>query len=184
MQTPQPRSTQSTPRWVRAAGCEQQAGWVVWLEEGGVSRLPARLPACPPARPPACLPACERSRAVEDSWRCSVFERTPALAALPTSPIPSTHLRSPPFACPAAPLLPAVLSQYSLNGGVVVQVTGIMQRPGAAKRPFVQTFFLAVQEKGYYVLNDIFRCAALCMLWRACCVCVLVWPVHAAVCCA
>ena len=148
MQTPQPRSTQSTPRWVRAAGCEQQAGWVVWLEEGGVSRLPARLPAWPPP------------------------------------PIPSTHLRSPPFACPAAPLLPAVLSQYSLNGGVVAQVTGIMQRPGAAKRPFVQTFFLAVQEKGYYVLNDIFRCAALCMLWRACCVCVLVWPVHAAVCCA
>lgn len=29
---------------------------------------------------------------------------------------------------------------------------------GKPKRPFVQTFFLAVQEKGYYVLNDIFRC--------------------------
>ena len=49
--------------------------------------------------------------------------------------------------------------QYSLSGGVVVQVTGIMQRgAGGAKRPFVQTFFLAVQEKGYYVLNDVFRC--------------------------
>jgi hypothetical protein len=67
-----------------------------------------------------------------------------------------------------------MLLQYSLNGGVVVQVTGIMQRPGGAKRPFVQTFFLAVQEKGYYVLNDIFRwnalgmlCAAMCMVWRA-----------------
>ncbi|PSC67396.1 G3BP isoform X1 [Micractinium conductrix] len=48
-------------------------------------------------------------------------------------------------------------SQYSLGGGVVVQVTGVMQRPPGAKRPFVQTFFLAVQEKGYYVLNDIFR---------------------------
>lgn len=28
---------------------------------------------------------------------------------------------------------------------------------GAPRRPFVQTFFLAPQEKGYYVLNDIFR---------------------------
>lgn len=26
-------------------------------------------------------------------------------------------------------------------------------------RPFVQTFFLAVQEKGFYVMNDMFRCA-------------------------
>ena len=25
------------------------------------------------------------------------------------------------------------------------------------KRPFVQSFFLAVQERGYYVLNDVFR---------------------------
>ena len=42
---------------------------------------------------------------------------------------------------------------------MVVQVTGIMQHPAGPKRPFVQTFFLAVQEKGYYVLNDIFRWA-------------------------
>jgi hypothetical protein len=28
---------------------------------------------------------------------------------------------------------------------------------GKGKRPFVQTFFLAVQEKGFYVLNDILR---------------------------
>ncbi len=28
---------------------------------------------------------------------------------------------------------------------------------GKNKRSFVQTFFLAVQEKGYFVLNDIFR---------------------------
>lgn len=28
---------------------------------------------------------------------------------------------------------------------------------GKARRHFVQTFFLAVQEKGYFVLNDIFR---------------------------
>ena len=28
---------------------------------------------------------------------------------------------------------------------------------GGPKRPFVQTFFLAVQEKGFYVMNDMFR---------------------------
>ncbi len=28
---------------------------------------------------------------------------------------------------------------------------------GKPKRSFVQTFFLAVQEKGYFVLNDLFR---------------------------
>ena len=32
---------------------------------------------------------------------------------------------------------------------------------GGPKRPFVQTFFLAVQEKGFYVMNDMFRWAAL-----------------------
>ncbi len=51
----------------------------------------------------------------------------------------------------------SVDSQYSKDGGVVVQVTGALQAKGKDKRPFVQTFFLAVQEKGYYVLNDIFR---------------------------
>ena len=28
---------------------------------------------------------------------------------------------------------------------------------GKGKRNFVQTFFLAVQERGYFVLNDVFR---------------------------
>lgn len=51
----------------------------------------------------------------------------------------------------------SVDSQYSKDGGVVVQVTGALQAKGRAKRLFVQTFFLAVQEKGYFVLNDIFR---------------------------
>lgn len=51
----------------------------------------------------------------------------------------------------------SVDSQYSTGGGVVVQVTGALQCKGKARRQFVQTFFLAVQEKGYYVLNDIFR---------------------------
>ncbi len=48
---------------------------------------------------------------------------------------------------------------------MVVQVTGIMQRLPGPKRPFVQTFFLAVQEKGYYVLNDIFRSASAVATW-------------------
>lgn len=51
----------------------------------------------------------------------------------------------------------SVESQYSLGGSVVVQVTGSLQTKTVSKRPFVQTFFLAVQENGYYVLNDIFR---------------------------
>ncbi|KAH7619628.1 hypothetical protein Ndes2526B_g06609 [Nannochloris sp. 'desiccata'] len=51
----------------------------------------------------------------------------------------------------------SVDSQYSKGGSVVVQVTGALQAKGKDKRPFVQTFFLAVQEKGYFVMNDIFR---------------------------
>lgn len=49
-------------------------------------------------------------------------------------------------------------AQDSLNGGVLVMVTGsIQRRDREVKRNFVQTFFLAPQENGYYVLNDIFR---------------------------
>ncbi|KAK9908269.1 hypothetical protein WJX75_005216 [Coccomyxa subellipsoidea] len=51
----------------------------------------------------------------------------------------------------------SVDSQYSTHDGVIVQVTGSLQCKGKPQRNFVQTFFLAVQEKGYYVLNDIFR---------------------------
>ena len=47
-------------------------------------------------------------------------------------------------------------SQDSLNAGVLVVVTGTMWSKDS-KRDFVQTFFLAPQEKGYYVLNDISR---------------------------
>ena len=43
----------------------------------------------------------------------------------------------------------SVDSQYSKDGGVVVQVTGALQAKGRAKRLFVQTFFLAVQEIFY-----------------------------------
>ncbi|KAF9575491.1 hypothetical protein EC968_002752 [Mortierella alpina] len=48
-------------------------------------------------------------------------------------------------------------SQTSLNGGIVIQVLGQMSNRGGIAQQFVQTFFLAEQPKGYYVLNDIFR---------------------------
>lgn len=51
----------------------------------------------------------------------------------------------------------SVDSQYSLGGGVLVIVTGMITRKGSERRAFAQSFFLAVQEKGYFVLNDIIR---------------------------
>lgn len=48
-------------------------------------------------------------------------------------------------------------SQDSLSGGVLVLVTGSLSTKPTGKRNFVQSFFLAPQEKGYFVLNDVFR---------------------------
>ncbi|KAL6634293.1 hypothetical protein ACP70R_026964 [Stipagrostis hirtigluma subsp. patula] len=48
-------------------------------------------------------------------------------------------------------------SQESLGGGVTVLVTGHLTGRGGVRREFSQSFFLAPQEKGYFVLNDIFR---------------------------
>ncbi|KAG0583720.1 hypothetical protein M758_3G157700 [Ceratodon purpureus] len=48
-------------------------------------------------------------------------------------------------------------SQDSLSGGVTVLVTGSLSTKSTGKRNFVQSFFLAPQEKGYFVLNDVFR---------------------------
>lgn len=48
-------------------------------------------------------------------------------------------------------------SQGSLNGSVLVIVTGSLSSQNGPQRNFVQTFFLAPQEKGYFVLNDICR---------------------------
>ncbi|XP_020586413.1 putative G3BP-like protein [Phalaenopsis equestris] len=48
-------------------------------------------------------------------------------------------------------------SLESLGGGVLVMVTGLVQaKDFICRRKFVETFFLAPQEKGYFVLNDIF----------------------------
>ncbi|KAF5752424.1 Nuclear transport factor 2 family protein with RNA binding domain isoform 1 [Tripterygium wilfordii] len=49
-------------------------------------------------------------------------------------------------------------SLESWNGGVLVMVSGSVQVKNlSGKGKFMQTFFLAPQEKGYFVLNDIFH---------------------------
>uniref|UniRef100_A0ACD5UZ69 Uncharacterized protein n=2 Tax=Avena sativa TaxID=4498 RepID=A0ACD5UZ69_AVESA len=48
-------------------------------------------------------------------------------------------------------------AQDSLCGGVTVLVTGHLTGKDDVCREFVQSFFLAPQEKGYFVLNDILR---------------------------
>lgn len=47
--------------------------------------------------------------------------------------------------------------QASAQGGIVIQVLGEMANKGGPSQKFVQTFFLAPQNRGYFVLNDIFR---------------------------
>ncbi|ONK79567.1 uncharacterized protein A4U43_C01F7690 [Asparagus officinalis] len=49
-------------------------------------------------------------------------------------------------------------AQASWGRGVLVMVSGFVQmKDYGGRRKFVQTFFLAPQEKGYFVLNDIFH---------------------------
>jgi hypothetical protein len=54
-------------------------------------------------------------------------------------------------------MVSSVDSMPSANNGVIVQVLGEMSNQGTEARKFAQTFFLAEQPNGYYVLNDIFR---------------------------
>ncbi|CAA3011172.1 G3BP isoform X2 [Olea europaea subsp. europaea] len=51
----------------------------------------------------------------------------------------------------------SVDAQESFNGGVQVLVTGQLTGMDNTIHNFTQTFFLAPQDKGYFVLNDIFR---------------------------
>ncbi|XP_052170781.1 nuclear transport factor 2-like isoform X2 [Diospyros lotus] len=51
----------------------------------------------------------------------------------------------------------SVDAQESFNGGVHVLVTGSLAGKDNMIRNFTQTFFLAPQEKGFFVLNDILR---------------------------
>ncbi|KAL0286604.1 UNVERIFIED_CONTAM: Nuclear transport factor 2 [Sesamum calycinum] len=49
-------------------------------------------------------------------------------------------------------------SLESWNGGVLVMVSGSVHvKDFSGRKKFVETFFLAPQEKGYFVLNDIFH---------------------------
>ncbi|KDP33322.1 hypothetical protein JCGZ_12871 [Jatropha curcas] len=49
-------------------------------------------------------------------------------------------------------------SLESWNGGVLVMVYGSVQvKEFTGRRKFVETFFLAPQDKGYFVLNDVFH---------------------------
>lgn len=49
-------------------------------------------------------------------------------------------------------------SVESWEGGVLVAVSGsVKTKEFSVRRSFMQTFFLAPQEKGYFVLNDIFQ---------------------------
>ncbi|KAI9032807.1 hypothetical protein CLU79DRAFT_808030 [Phycomyces nitens] len=54
-------------------------------------------------------------------------------------------------------LVTQVDSQMSANDGILIQVLGEMCNLDGPTQKFSQTFFLAPQHKGYYVLNDIFR---------------------------
>uniref|UniRef100_A0A7N0T9R1 NTF2 domain-containing protein n=1 Tax=Kalanchoe fedtschenkoi TaxID=63787 RepID=A0A7N0T9R1_KALFE len=47
--------------------------------------------------------------------------------------------------------------QKSHGDGIIVLVTGSLSGKDNLKRNFTQTFFLAPQDNGYFVLNDIFR---------------------------
>lgn len=49
-------------------------------------------------------------------------------------------------------------AQESYKDGVIVLVTGFLTRKEDNRRKkFIQSFFLAPQDKGYFVLNDVFR---------------------------
>ena len=47
--------------------------------------------------------------------------------------------------------------QASLNGGIIILVTGQLLNRNSVSKKFAQSFFLAEQPNGYYVLNDILR---------------------------
>ncbi|CAN6554262.1 unnamed protein product [Malus baccata var. baccata] len=48
-------------------------------------------------------------------------------------------------------------AQESYNGGVFVLVTGYLTGKDLVRKKFTQSFFLAPQDVGYFVLNDVFR---------------------------
>ncbi|KAH9296486.1 hypothetical protein KI387_040074, partial [Taxus chinensis] len=55
------------------------------------------------------------------------------------------------------PVIKTIDSQESYNNGVLVLVTGSLSFQSTGTRMFTQSFFLAPQDKGYFVLNDVLR---------------------------
>ncbi|KAL8458273.1 hypothetical protein ACS0TY_035955 [Phlomoides rotata] len=53
-------------------------------------------------------------------------------------------------------------SQITVDGGIIVVTTGCLSGTDNVKKNFSQTFFLAKQEKGFYILNDILRFLDVC----------------------
>ncbi|KAG8902007.1 hypothetical protein FRB99_004972 [Tulasnella sp. 403] len=51
----------------------------------------------------------------------------------------------------------SVDAMSSAGNGIIIQVIGEMSNRGEPWKKFVQTFFLAEQPNGYFVLNDIFK---------------------------
>ncbi len=54
-------------------------------------------------------------------------------------------------------IVESIDAQASLNGGIFILTTGNMKLKDGSIKKFVQSFFLAEQPNGYYVLNDCFR---------------------------
>ncbi|KAF8949867.1 hypothetical protein BGZ52_004530 [Haplosporangium bisporale] len=54
-------------------------------------------------------------------------------------------------------LLTNIDCQQSFGGSIIIQILGELANRGGPAQKFSQTFLLAEQPKGYYVLNDIFR---------------------------
>lgn len=51
--------------------------------------------------------------------------------------------------------------QESLEGGILIAVTGLLTLKDDVIKGFSQTFFLAKQENGFFVLNDILQLVAI-----------------------
>lgn len=54
-------------------------------------------------------------------------------------------------------------AQESLEGGVVVVITGLLIASDNVRKNFSQSIILAKQEKGFFVLNDILRIFDICV---------------------
>lgn len=54
-------------------------------------------------------------------------------------------------------LIDTIDFQESVDGSIMIQITGLISNKGCPPRPFCQSVLLARQERGYFVRNDILR---------------------------